>query len=163
VSRQRVAGRPLLASLLTGLLLGGCAGPAPAVGAHAPPSFRFARDTVAYSNDLVWEYEPDASGHLTGRPRESTPAYSRYCFVVVRTARQFFGHARFEPDRPAPDAETLRALVRRVVRASPRRIVPEAERVVIPGYPGLRALSRAHGDLLKEEAGHWWQSYLQRG
>jgi hypothetical protein len=120
-------------------------------------------DTVDYENELVWQYIADGNGGLAVRLRESDPEYARHCFVVARTVRQFFGHARFDPEQPSADDETYRQLIRRIVAASPARNGSPRERVVIPGYAHLREFSRAHETLLKQESGGWWQSYLQRG
>jgi hypothetical protein len=149
-------------ALALGLALAACAGPARRidVGLRA---FQFERDTIAYPNELVWEYEPDEGGAWQGRSRVPTPDYARYCFVVARTARQFFGHARFDPGLPVADDESYRRLIRRVVDSSPGRDLPDAQRIVVPGYASLREFSREREALLKREAGGWWQSYTQRG
>jgi hypothetical protein len=41
--------------------------------------------------------------------------------------------------------------------------LPEAEKIVIPGYSDLRTFSRAWEQLLKQECGSATQSYVQRG
>ena len=126
-------------------------------------SFRFERDTFIFANELVWQYRFDpATGAMSVSPSDPPPVYTHRCFVMVRSARQFFYHARFDPGRPAVDAETYRQLVRRVVSRSPRRASAESDRVVIPGYTGLRAFSQAHEPLLKAECGGPWQSYFVR-
>src|SRR5689334_8072090 len=114
--------------------------PSAAVSAR---EFFFERDTFAYPNELVWEYRFDDHGRWTSKPREPKPDYTHRCFVVVRAARQFFGHARFDPSQPVADAATYRRLIRRVISASPRTIVPETEKVLVPGYANLREFSRA--------------------
>jgi hypothetical protein len=81
---------------------------------------------------------------------------------MVRSARQFFYHARFEPDRPAANADTYRRLIRQVVSRNPRRAGAESERIVFPGYDCLRAFSQAQEPLLKAECGGPWQSYFVR-
>ena len=90
------------------------------------------------------------------------PTYYHRCFVMVRSTRQFFYHARFEPNRPIAEAEIYRRLIREVVARSPRRACAESERVIIPGFDGLRSFSRAHEPLLKSELGGPWQSYFLR-
>lgn len=157
--------RPRLtaAALALGVAWVGCAGPAPAVDSAPARRFDFAVDTIAYGNDLVWDYAPDGNGGLAGHGRDVDPDYARYCFVVARTVAQFFAHARFAPDEPRPDEATLRSRIREVVGSSPSRRRDAWERVVIPGYASLRALSAEHEEILKAESGGWWQSYLQRG
>jgi hypothetical protein len=125
--------------------------------------FRFEEDTFVFANELVWSYRADAAGGFRAEAREPAPSYTHQCFVLARSARQFFQHARFDPSQPAPDDATLRALVRRVVATSPRVRIHETERVVIPGYPSLRALSRARGPVLQQALGGAVWSYVQRG
>jgi hypothetical protein len=125
--------------------------------------FRFEADTLAFANELVWSYRPGRDGSWRSESREPAPGYTHECFVLARSARQFFQHARFEPAAPAPDDAALRALVRRVVATSPRVRIEEGERVVIPGYASLRELSRERGPLLQRELGGAIWSYVQRG
>jgi hypothetical protein len=151
----------ILAALAGALVA--AAGCAATRGPAGPRAFDFRTDTLAFANELEWEYRFQPDGSWTTEEREPPPTYSLHCFVVARSARQFFSHARFDPSLPVADEETYRRLVRRVVRASPRKPGREDERVVIPGYSDLRAFSAAHEELLKDEAGGAWQSYLQRG
>lgn len=125
--------------------------------------FDLNKDTLAYPNELVWEYHYDANGKWTTQAREPKPTYALHCFVVARTVRQFFENARFDPKQPVADETTYRRLVRRVVSSNARHPVPESEKIVIPGYPDLREFSQKHETLLKEECGGAWQSYVQRG
>ena len=146
--------------LLLGLLLAGCVtAQKPAVGRP----FIFETDTFAYPNELVWEYRYDEHGKWVSRPRDPKPTYSHHCFVVAKAAQQFFQNARFDPAQPVADEETYRQLIRRVVGLNPRRVLPASEKIVIPGYPHLRAFSVAQEKLLKAECGGAWQSYFQRG
>jgi hypothetical protein len=126
--------------------------------------FQFERDTFAFAHELVWEYRFDpATGKTTTVRAQPPPTYYHRCFVMVRAARQFFYHARFEPASPPPaSAEACARLVRAVVSRNPRRLSAEPDRVVIPGYDGLRALSRAWEPVLKAECGGAWESYFLR-
>jgi hypothetical protein len=125
--------------------------------------FQFDRDTFAFANDLVWQYRLDpVTGSMNGFPRESTPAYSHRCFVMIRAVRQFFYHALFDPAMPLAEPETYRKLIREVVARSPRQQGLETDRIVIPGYDGLRSFSRAHEPLLKSLCGSAWESYFVR-
>jgi hypothetical protein len=110
---------------------------------------------------LVWEYHFDEHGRWTSSRREPPPSYSHHCFVVARSARQFFLNARFAPEQPRANEATYRELVRQVVSSNPRR--PLEAKIVIPGYPDLRAFSRVNERLLQQECGGAWQSYFQRG
>jgi hypothetical protein len=127
------------------------------------PCFQFERDTFAFANELVWEYrlEPGASTMTTFR-NDPLPTYAHRCFVMVRSVRQFLYHARFDPALPVADAQTYRRRIREVVSRSPRRSSPEQDRIVIPGYGGLRSFSEGQEPLLKAECGGAWQSYFVR-
>ncbi len=130
---------------------------------EANSRFVFERDTFAYANQLVWEYRFDpATGSRSIKFNDPLPTYAHRCFVMVRSARQFFYHARFEPGRPVADAETYRRLVREIVSRSPRRVSPEEARVRIPGYDCLHRFSAAQEAVLKGECGGAWQSYVLR-
>ncbi len=125
--------------------------------------FDFQRDTFAYPNELVWEYFYDEHGKWSSHPRDPKPSYSHHCFVVARSARQFFEHARFDPDQPVADAATYRRLIHRVISRSGSHELAETNKVVIPGYADLRSFSHGQEALLKSECGGAWQSYFQRG
>ena len=154
--------RHFFALLCLALAFSGCA-TSPSSLAHNQRPFDFQKDTIAYPNELVWEYYFDEHGRWTSRPRRPKPDYTHHCFVVARSARQFFEHARFDPAQPIADAATYRRLVRQVISANPRRVLPDSQRIVIPGYADLRAFSHAWEGLLKAECGGAWQSYFQRG
>ncbi len=148
---------------LISLVLAGCATPEPQPARLTRP-FRFEQDTMAYANELVWEYIIDpASGKATAHRREPKPEYALHCFVLARSVRQFIDHACFDPALPKVDQVTYRQLIRQVVRRNPRKISEESERVVIPGYASLREFSQSHESMLKVECGGAWQSYFQRG
>jgi hypothetical protein len=149
-----------LATLLA--LCTGCASRPVSDTGFARP-FQFERDTFAFANELVWEYIHDENGDWSARRREPKPDYTLRCFVLTRSVRQFFQHARFVPDAPRVDHDTYRSLIQQVVGTDPARVWPEDDRVLIPGYRNLREFSRAHEDLLKEECGGAWRSYVQRG
>jgi hypothetical protein len=112
---------------------------------------------------LLWEYHYDTAGRWTSHRRQPKPSYWLHCFVVARSARQFFEYARFDPGQPVADENTYRRLIRKIVSVDPRRRLPESERIVIPGYADLRMFSQAHEASLKRECGGAWQSYVQRG
>jgi hypothetical protein len=130
---------------------------------QCPHRFLFERDTFAYANELVWEYRLDErTNSMTTYRNDPPPTYAHRCFVMVRSVRQFLYHARFDATLPVTDAGTYRQRIRQVVSRSPRRCCQDAERVVIPGYEGLRPFSKAQEQLLKEECGGAWQSYFVR-
>jgi hypothetical protein len=126
-------------------------------------TFRFERDTFAFPHELVWQYHFDpVTGAMTTFRSRPPPTYYHRCFVMVRSTRQFFYHARFEPELPPVKPEDYQRIIREVVSRNPRRACAESERVVVPGYDGLRSFSQAHELLLKTEMGGPWQSYFLR-
>jgi hypothetical protein len=148
---------PLIALALAVLLAGaGCAtGAGPAVPAaphsQAVPGFSFARDTFAFRNDI------------RSRNPDAPDLYANYCFVLARSLRQFFAFARFDPDAPRLEREGYIERIRAVVARAPWDPAPAPDaRVVIPGYPDLRALSRGEEQAVKASLGprfwtwvHW--------
>jgi hypothetical protein len=135
------------------------------ISATAAPlrRFEFERDTFAFANELVWEYRFDpASQTMISRRNAMPPTYAHRCFVLVRSSRQFFYHARFDASLPVADEKTYRRLVREVVSRNPRNVSAEGGRVVVPGYDSLRAFSHAQPAVLKANCGGAWQSYVLR-
>jgi len=150
-----------LSYLWLALLLVGCASPKP-LPASRP--FVFQQDTFAFTNQTAWDYHIDpATGKTTHTRTEPPPSYSHHCFVVARSAVQFFHHAKFDPSQPVADAAAYRRLIRRVISRSPLAEEPDDKRIVIPGYANLFAFSQAQGELLKANCGGAWESYFQRG
>ena len=128
-----------------------------------PRRFDFTRDRFAFANELAWEYLPDpATGKMKFRPHDPKPEYTHRCFVLVRVARQFLYHARFEAAGKIAGAETYRQLVRQVLARSPRRPCEAGDQIVIPGYASLCEFSAAHARLLKAVCGRKWRSYVLR-
>lgn len=130
-------------------------------GGEESRRFVFERDTFSFANELVWEYRVDpTTGQTTTFKRTPPPSYAHRCFVLVRSARQFFNHASFNPAQPMASLDTYRKLIREVVSRNPRTV--SVERLVIPGYESLREFSKAQEYLLKAECGGAWQSYFLR-
>lgn len=133
------------------------------VGLAVRRRFEFDRDSFAFPNELVWEYDFDpATAAPSVRRRVPAPRYAHHCFVLVKAARQFLYHARFDPAAGRADDAGYRRLIREVLARSSRRPSEAGERIVIPGYAGLRELSLARESMLKEQCGGAWRSYLQR-
>lgn len=140
----------------------GCA--STAKRASADRQFDFERDSFAYANELVWEYEPDpATGKMNTRPREPKPDYTHHCFVMARAARQFFDFAEFRPADPKLDEASYRRRIKELIRRDPRSDPARRPPIEFPGYANLREFSREHEALLKELCGGAWESYVQRG
>ena len=135
-----------------------------ATAAGAGRAFDFYADTFSYPNELVWEYQFDPrTGKTTTRKNEPPLCYAHHCFVVVRSARQFFLHGAFLPDRQAIDTSGYQEIIRAITGRSAFRPSAPADRIAIPGFADLRQFSAAHPDLLRQNCGGAWQSYAQRG
>jgi hypothetical protein len=125
--------------------------------------FEFARDTFAFANELLWEYQSDpATGKTTVRRRQPRPNYVLRCFVLTRAARQFHYHARFDAGQKTAGDKTCLHLIHEVISRNPRTPCPVERQIVIPGYAGLREFSRACEPLLKAGCGGAWRSYFLR-
>jgi hypothetical protein len=152
----------ILFLLAMALLIGGCA--TRREQETFTRTFEFGRDTFAYSNQLFWVYKIDpATGKATHEWREPPPTYAQHCFVVARSARQFFQHAEFDGSLPRTDEPTYRRLIRRVISLDPRHELASTNKVTIPGFSSLHEFSASYEDLLKAECGSMWKSYFQRG
>ncbi|HEY7519506.1 MAG TPA: hypothetical protein VIE36_14560 [Methylomirabilota bacterium] len=141
-----------LAVLVLAVLAAACA-PAPprpaaivAPDVTSVPGFAFEADTFAFANQI------------RARNRGVPDLYANYCFVLARAVRQFHQFARFEPNAPKVEPAAYERLVRAVVaRAAWRPALPRAERVVIPGYPSLRAFSAGQEAAVKAGlGGRFW-------
>jgi len=131
--------------------------------ASAARKFCFERDTFAFPHELVWKYHFDSvTGAMTTYKADPAPTYYHRCFVLVRATRLFFDYARFAPELPPVDTESYRELIRKIIASNPRRPCADAERIVIPGFDGLRSFSQAHEALLKADCGAAWESYFLR-
>ena len=142
----------IAAGTAAALLLGACAShPPPDPGRSDAGEFRLERDAFAFPN-LVRAQRP---GWNDG--------FANYCLVMARAAAQFHRFARFAPDRPAVSPADYDRLVRLVLARPPwDPPIAEAERIVVPGFAGLREFSAAHEGLLKATFGsnvlsmvHW--------
>lgn len=152
----------MLGVLVLFVLLNGCSSPQP-IASSPPRPFDFQKDTFSYANELVWDYSYNQEGKWVSKPHEPKPDYTHHCFVVARTTKQFFNYAQFDASQPQTNSATYRKLVLEVVSINPRRDAQQTHKIIIPGYPDLRAFSAAHEDILKAECGSAWQSYVQRG
>ena len=126
--------------------------------------FDFDRDTLSFANETEWAYNLDP---LTGRQvtqwKEPRPSYTLRCFVLVRTVKQFFLHARFCPDHVPESNLDIRRLIVEVLSRSPRARTRSSQPVIVPGFSGMRDFSVEYESELKASCGHRWQSYFQRG
>ncbi len=124
-------------------------------------AFSFDRDTFAFANQTVFEYR-EGIPYARKKSKEKADRYNRRCFVLCRTATQFYKFARFDPRGAPLDDKALAARIRSVTRrqawAAP---LAENQRVVFPGYANLREMSKARGKLLRANVGLGWTVYLR--
>lgn len=139
-----------------------------ATTASARP-FDFARDTTVFVNDTVFDYRGGEirsmfSGGQVEKMATGERVYTRRCFVLARATVQFWKFARFDPAAPPPDDATLAARVRAIARRPVwRGALPEAEKIVIPGYRDLRAFSIARPRVVQDNLGLGWPTYFRWG
>ena len=110
------------------------------------PVLGFGVDTFAFRNDSRIYH------------RGTPDMYCNRCFLMARAVGQFRRFARFDPDRPrlrpADYAERVRRVTRRAAWRAP---LPEARRIVIPGFASLHALSREEEAAVKAGLhGRFW-------
>jgi hypothetical protein len=129
----------------------------------AARSFDFFRDTFAFRNELFWEYLIDEkTGAVTTRKNAPPPTYAHHCFVLVRAAKQFSIHAQFDPSQTQLSAADYARRIREVLGRHLAKPSADPDRVLFPGFEGLREFSAAHERILKENLGGSWQSYVNR-
>ena len=113
------------------------------------PALRFGADTFAFRND--------SRIHHRGQPN----LYSNWCFVLARAVVQFQRFARFDPSGPRLAGHEYTALVRRVTRrAAWRAPLALDDRIVIPGFASLHALSAAETAAVKAGLGGRFRSLV---
>jgi hypothetical protein len=128
-----------------------------------PRRFDFARDSFAFANELLWEYQFDATtGKTTFFRRKPKPDYALRCFVLTRAARQFLYHARFDAGQKIAGDEIYRQLIRQIISRNPRTPCEPDNQIMIPGFANLREFSAAREKLLKAACGGAWRSYFLR-
>ena len=140
-----------------------------ACAAQAQRPFDPARDTTVFVNDTVFDYRGGEirsmfSGGRLAADKPGERLYMRRCFVLARATVQFWKFARFDPAAPALDDAALATRVRAIARRSVwRPQLPEAARIVIPGYRDLRAFSIARPRVLQDNLGLGWPTYFRIG
>ncbi len=125
-------------------------------------AFSFKKDTFPFDNETVWKYQSDPDKDAVADPDEG-PTYTLHCFVLSRSARQFFQFARFDAALPRVSDDRYRDLIREVIAHDPSETEPLPAKIVIPGYAGLRSFGTMKEAMLKAELGSAAESFLQRG
>jgi hypothetical protein len=126
--------------------------------------FSFDRDTFAFANETVFEYH---QGHASLRHENGSrkpKRFTQHCFVMSRGVMQFRKFVRFDPTLSPLDDRQLAARVRKVTSQRPwTAALSSQDRITIPGYPDLRALSRARAGIVQENIGLGWPTYFRPG
>jgi hypothetical protein len=131
----------------------------------APPRrFCLRNDVFAFPNETIWHHENGrARWERAGTGATGGEKYMRRCFVLTRSAAQFWRFARFAPDLPRPSTTELAKRIRTVVA----RPICHAKRypgpVTIGGFANLREASAAEPGVFRANLGGWWQSYFRFG
>jgi hypothetical protein len=132
---------------------------APAVAAPRP--FEYPADTYAFKNETVWNY---ANGTVQQGSGAKQRQYTRRCFVLSRSTVQFWKFARFDAASPPLSDDRLAARIRQVTERSVwLPVLPEKDRVVIPGYHNLREASAARPWVFQANIGRGWPIYFRPG
>jgi hypothetical protein len=136
---------------------------------HTPPEpaarrFCYETDRFAFANESMWNYVKGRSRPPAQGGPEERRRYTRYCFVMVRAALQFWKFARFEAaGSPLPDEElarNIRRVCRRPVWLPP---LPQEHRIVFPGSPHLHETSARAPGIFQRHIGRWWAIYFRPG
>jgi hypothetical protein len=126
--------------------------------------FHFDRDTLAFANSTVFEYNAGVARVRHGTDKEKNERYTRRCFVMSRTVVQFLKFARFDPKAALLGDKELARRVRNVTHRPPwHDPLPDQERVVFPGYANLRQLSKSRARILQQNIGLGWPAYVRVG
>ena len=75
------------------------------------PRFQFERDTFAYANELVFNYQNGVHVADTNAPNRER-SYTRRCFIMAAGVVQFWKHARFDPQAPPVSKNDLARRIR---------------------------------------------------
>jgi hypothetical protein len=148
---------------VAGVWLSAVAAVASPCGSAAAAGFRFDRDTFAFQNATVLKYH-DGIAFFRPKSEANDPAnsYTRRCFVMTRTAMQFRKFARFNPHGVPLSDQELAQRIRAVARRKPwLEVLPDNQRIVFPGYPNLREISKARGQVFENNIGSGFMSYFR--
>jgi hypothetical protein len=133
-----------------------------------PRPFVFETDRFAFANESRWTEDDGASVYENGGTNGSNGSrrriYRKRCYVMARSAVQFWKFARFDREADPVGADELVDRILAVRGTAARLPVrPAADRVAFPGFDGLHAFSREHARLLRRHLGAVWSTYLRPG
>ncbi|MED5261139.1 MAG: hypothetical protein VX574_01890, partial [Myxococcota bacterium] len=89
--------------------------------------------------------------------------YGRNCVAMIRAARLFHSHARFDASLSPASEAIYRERIEAVLASNPRQKRPGGNFIVIPGYENLHSFSQGKKALLQELIDDRWGAYFQRG
>jgi hypothetical protein len=129
-----------------------------------PHPFSLVEDVFAFANETVWHYAHGAvRWERADRPAPNGERYTRRCFVLARSAVQFWRFARFAPEQPRLSTAELAARIREVTARPLWNAAAFPTPVIIPGFAHLRAASTAEAEAFRAALGGWWHSYFRWG
>jgi hypothetical protein len=127
-------------------------------------AFCLQNDVFAFPNETIWHHENGrARWERAGKGTTDGEKYMRRCFVLTRSAAQFWRFARFAPDQPRTSTAELARRIRLVVGRPICNAARYPERITLGGFGNLREASAAEPDIFRDNLGGWWQSYFRFG
>ncbi len=128
------------------------------------PTFCLRNDVFAFPNETIWHHQNGrASWERAGQGATAGERYMKRCFVLTRSASQFWRFAQFAPDQPRPSAVELARQIRSVVARPVWKTRNFRARVTFGGFANLREASATEPDVFRATLGGWWQSYFRFG
>lgn len=127
-------------------------------------AFNPTTDVFSFSNELYFDYKPTESDdvNISHQAKRKIPDYSRHCFILTRSALQFYKFAEFRPDLPKVSDAKYCKIVKRLSRIPAWSSRP-SKKIAIPGYPDLYAFSVEHKLLFQKKLGLWWAPFWRIG
>jgi hypothetical protein len=127
-------------------------------------AFDAQRDVFAFANETVWNYQDGEVKWEQDDPRNPDGVhYTRRCFVLARSAAQFWRFAQFAPEEPPASRAELAKRIRTVVARPLWHRLGDEAKVAIPGFADLRSASATEPKVFQDSLGGWGQSYFRWG
>jgi len=129
-----------------------------------PRTFCLRNDVFAFPNETIWHHENGrAQWERAQKGKTGGERYMKRCFVLTRSASQFWRFANFAPDQPRPSTAELARQIRAVVAQPIWKAQRNPTRITIGGFANLRDASAAEPDVFRTNLGGWRQSYFRFG